>query len=212
LFDSVRIDVDQLLRDRAAEAEEAAKVNTPPSPPAPPKAKRPSSKKENIFKDIKREKEEDAKLKLLKISRKRKSEGEDGPSPKKLKIKVLPSKNAIPAVEAVVPKAPLPKLSLKLGPRPAEPEAYPCCLCISMSKEGLLPVYEPPIGKKDAVEAAGNPKEWFAHEFCASIVPETWVDETENANTGVMEKVVFGVDGIVKDRWNLVKFFHLFVA
>lgn len=164
------------------------------NPPKPPKQKRSLSKKENENKDAK-----------PKISRKRKIEGGDeGPKSKKLKIKLSPSKvaSSIPPL----PKGSLPKLSitLKLGPRPAEPEAYPCCLCVSMSREGLLRVYDPPVGRKDAEDAAGNPKEWLAHEYCANVVPETWVDEIELPHTTVKEKVVFGVDGIVKDRWNLV--------
>ena len=36
------------------------------------------------------------------------------------------------------------------------------------------------------------------------VVAETWVDDVEREN-GVKEKVVFGVDAIVKDRWNLVR-------
>ena len=49
----------------------------------------------------------------------------------------------------------------------------------------------------------------MAHLECASVVPETWVDEVEVGDPdehGVRakEQVVFGVDGIVKDRWNLV--------
>ena len=47
---------------------------------------------------------------------------------------------------------------------------------------------------------------WKAHEKCALIVPETWVDEIIN-DTGQKERVVFGVDSIVKDRWNLVGLF-----
>ena len=70
----------------------------------------------------------------------------------------------------------------------------------------MLKVYDPPIGRKDAVEAAGSPKVWMAHDQCAKIVPETWVDEVDDGN-GMREQVVFGVDGIVKDRWNLVSFF-----
>lgn len=99
----------------------------------------------------------------------------------------------------------MPKISvtLKLPPRPTEPEVFPCCLCISQNREDLLRVYDPPIGRKDAVEAAGNPKIWMAHEQCAKIVPETWVDEMDGSN-GTKERMVFGVDGIVKDRWNLV--------
>lgn len=73
-----------------------------------------------------------------------------------------------------------------------------------MSKDGLLRVHDPPIGRKDADEAAGHPKFWMAHEECANIVPETWVDDVDSGDPAIKEKVVFGVDGIVKDRWNLV--------
>jgi hypothetical protein len=39
----------------------------------------------------------------------------------------------------------------------------------------------------------------MAHEQCARVIPETWLDEVGG------EKVVFGVDSIVKDRWHLVR-------
>jgi hypothetical protein len=165
------------------------------NPPKPPKQKRSTSKKENEYKETK-----------PKVSRKRKPEAsDDGPKTKKLKIRLSPSKGA-PSTSHTPAKPPLPKLSitLKLGPRPAEPESYPCCLCISTNREGLLRVYDPPVGRKDAEDAAGNPKEWRAHEYCASVVPETWIDEIEIGNSSFKEKVVFGVDGIVKDRWHLV--------
>ncbi|GLB42769.1 putative jmjN domain containing protein [Lyophyllum shimeji] len=181
--DSVRIDVDQLMADRAAEAA---------NPKPPPQPKRPSSKKENGNKDLK-----DAKRK---VARKRKIEDADEqPKAKKLKIKLSSSSTLAPSS-----KVPPPKLSitLKLGPRPTL-EPYPCCLCVSMDREGLLRVHDPPIGRKDAEDAAGNPTEWMAHEFCASVVPETWVDEIEVGPNNVKEKVVYGVDGIVKDRWHL---------
>jgi hypothetical protein len=58
-------------------------------------------------------------------------------------------------------------------------------------------------------EAAGNPKIWMAHEQCAKVVPETWVDGMDSGSSGAKEKMVFGVDGIVKDRWNLVSSFIL---
>ena len=83
-----------------------------------------------------------------------------------------------------------------------------------MSKENLLPVQDPPVGRKDVGinELPGStkgPKEWMAHEDCANVVPETWVDyievgEPRMDGSRVKEKVVFGVDCIVKDRWNLV--------
>ena len=138
-------------------------------------------------------------------SRKRKSKAKDeGPMAKKIKIKssIVKASSNPPA------KPPMIKLSvtLKLGPRPVEPEPFPCCLCVSMSKEGLLRVHDPPTNRRDAVEATGNPKLWMAHDHCANIVPETWVDDLDAAD-GSQEKVVFGVDGIVKDRWNLVDLF-----
>ncbi|KAH0580355.1 hypothetical protein H2248_001857 [Termitomyces sp. 'cryptogamus'] len=166
--DSVTIDVDKLLSDRAAEAGN-------PAVPAPAESK-------------------------AKPSRKRKLEAPEAPKSKKLKIKLSPSKAAsstqfkYKASDSQIP------LTIKLGPWPAM-EPFPCCLCISMDKEGLLRVHDPPVGRKDIEEAAGNPKEWMAHEQCAKIVPETWVDEIELC--GVKEKVVFGVDGIVRDRWHL---------
>ncbi|KAG6820302.1 hypothetical protein H0H93_002566 [Arthromyces matolae] len=182
--DSVTIDVDQLLADRAADAD-----NPPPTPapPAPAKAKRVA---------IKKEKAEEAKVSKAKSSKKRKPESSDEePKSKKLKLKLPSSRPAQPHART---KESIPKLSITLKFSPTEP--FPCCLCVSLDKEGLLRVYHPPT-RKDIEEAAGNPKEWMAHELCAKIVPETWVDEVEI--NGAMEKVVCGVDGIVKDRWNL---------
>ncbi|KAG6841641.1 hypothetical protein C0991_008626 [Blastosporella zonata] len=182
--DSVTIDVDQLLSERAAEA------GNPPALPPPAKPK--SARKENVNEDTKVPKTKPS-------SRKRKPASlAEEPTPKKLKIKLAPSKSAQqhPLVKTFAPK-----LTLKLGPRPTPPEPFPCCLCISMDRSGLLRVYDPPLGRKDVEEAAGNPKEWMAHEYCAKIVPETWVDEIEL--NGVKENVVYGVDGIVRDRWHL---------
>ena len=134
-------------------------------------------------------------------SRKRKSEVKDeGSKSKKIKIKTSTAK----APSNLPAKVKL-SVTLKLGPRPVEPEPFPCCLCVSMSKEGLLKVHDPPINRKDAIEASGNPKSWMAHDHCANIVPETWVDDLDVVDGG-KEKVVFGVDGIVRDRWNLVSF------
>jgi len=50
---------------------------------------------------------------------------------------------------------------------------------------------------------------WRAHESCALVVPETWVDEVpmpsdpSSSSTTVMKRMVFGVDVVSKDRWNL---------
>lgn len=181
---SVRIDVDQLLRDRALEAEN-------------PPLKSSRSRKADIGKDGK-----------SRPRAKRPSEGgEEGPKAKKIKIKPSTSSGPSTSSQSQPPmKGFLPKtVTLKLGPRPTEPDTFPCCLCISMARDGLLRVHDPPIGRKDADGAAGSPKIWLAHEDCANIVPETWVDEVESDVGGGKEKVVFGVDGIVKDRWNLVR-------
>lgn len=100
---------------------------------------------------------------------------------------------------AATSKTSLPRLSitLRLGP---PKEVFPCCLCVSEDANGLLPVYDP-------MSTTTTPK--MAHEHCASVIPETWVDEYEinppsSSAFPHKTRVVFGVDGIVKDRWNLV--------
>ncbi|KAJ3576999.1 hypothetical protein NP233_g53 [Leucocoprinus birnbaumii] len=219
--DSVVIDVDQLLADRAAEQEQLQDVETvaPPTPTSittKQRAARPI-KPRGV---VKNEEFDFLTIPLppagLKPSRKRKPESSEGPSKvKKIKIKASPIKNPqsdSPTVsppirsslsDSLPPKFPKISVTLKLPPRPTELESFPCCLCVSQNHEGLLRVHDPPVGRKDANEAAGNPKVWMAHEQCAKIVPETWVDEIDGGSSGMKEKMVFGVDGIVKDRWNL---------
>jgi len=96
------------------------------------------------------------------------------------------------------------KITLKLGPRPVE-ETFSCCLCISTSRDGLLPVQDPPVGRRELPESLSSlaSEAWMAHEECAKVVPETWGDEIEVGTS--LEKRVFGVDAIVRDRWNLVR-------
>jgi hypothetical protein len=96
------------------------------------------------------------------------------------------------------------RVTLKLGPRPVE-DIFPCCLCISTSRDGLFPVQDPPVGRRELPESLSSlaTEAWMAHEECAKVVPETWVDEVETEMS--MEKRVFGVDAIVRDRWNLVR-------
>ncbi|KAG6372655.1 JmjC domain, hydroxylase-domain-containing protein [Boletus reticuloceps] len=163
--DSVRIDVDQLLRDM--QDCEAEIVQPPPSS-------------------------------------KRKAEGVDGAQKRK---------RPKPTVEPRIGSAPTSKVSvtLRLGPKPPEPEGFPCCLCVSMSQDGLSRVQDPPIGKRELPESLSSiydGTKWMAHEECAKVVPETWVDTVESAEilpdgSHVRESRVFGVDAIVKDRWNL---------
>ena len=185
---SVRIDVDQLLADREAERLQTEAVVT-----------------------------DEATLKP-KSSRKRKAEEvEAEPASKKLKIRISkPQSNenvnisisAVPPPSADSTSPPKPKVVLKLGP-PQPPkvphaDAFPCCLCVSMDRNDLLRVMSPPLGR-----TPGPGGMWMAHEECARVVPETWVDELNvgmdpHTRAPLKEKVVFGVDCIVKDRWNLV--------
>jgi hypothetical protein len=179
---SVRIDVDQLLREREEERLDPAR----------------NVLQESLTKVVTGV--DDALSPPLK--RKRKLDGDVSARGKK-KLKVSDSKSGAASSEVSSAKG-QPKITLKLGPRSEEQESFPCCLCVSINSEGLLRVQNPPFGRKDVAEAAGHPKVWLAHEFCANVVPETWVDNFIRSD-GSVEKVVYGVDGIVKDRWNLVR-------
>ena len=139
-------------------------------------------------------------------SSKRKAEGVDG-APKRKRPK--------PTAESGLSSSASPSkfsVTLKLGPKPPEPEGFPCCLCVSMSHDGLLRVQDPPIGRRelpDSLSSIYDATKWMAHEECAKVVPETWVDTVESAEilpdgSHVRESRVFGVDAIVKDRWQLV--------
>jgi len=126
--------------------------------------------------------------------RKRKSDENDTPgSSKKAKFSV-----EVPQRKVTI--------RLKLGPRPPELDPFPCCLCVSPSRDGLFPVHDKPLVQHLAY---ADTKIWMAHESCARVLPETWLDEVETGpvledGTRKREKMVFGVDAIVKDRWNLV--------
>jgi hypothetical protein len=168
---------------------------------------------------------DDQTIPLIRISsKKRKVEGEEAkveePKLKRIKLKVSPQRLP-PVGVALTPssfapsvppstKPPPPRftVTLKVGPRlPSTETEYPCCLCVSETREGLLPVHEPPVDRKDAVDAANNPKVWSAHELCASVIPETWVDDFDRGDE-TKTRMVFGVGAIVKDRWNLVSIPH----
>ncbi|TFK51410.1 JmjC-domain-containing protein [Heliocybe sulcata] len=172
--DSVRIDVDQLLLDRAAEKAVVAKA---------------SKRKEKA-----------------KASRKRKSEGgQEAPRAKKARPSKSSSKASTNAhASGSGPSPSKVTVMLKLPPKPKEPSTFPCCLCVSTDRHGLLRVQDPPANRPPEVLLENDA--WMAHESCAKVVPETWVDEVDvdiaDGSKG-KEQVVFGVDGIVKDRWNL---------
>lgn len=128
-------------------------------------------------------------------ARKRKHEGSTI-EPKGKKLKISKEKGTLVSATSK-PNTPRLSITLRIGP-PKDP--LPCCLCVSEDTTGLLPVYDP-------MSTTSTPK--MAHEHCASVIPETWVDdyEVDHASSGTFPpktRVVFGVDGIVKDRWNLV--------
>ncbi|KAF9260334.1 JmjC-domain-containing protein [Marasmius fiardii PR-910] len=213
ISDSVRIDVNKLLEERErrerAEGSRSSSVSKSQGPgTSSGKSKRPSpdAKPSSTPSKKKPTKTEELLVLIPPLPKagKRKSDvfSEEAPKRKKPK-KSSEQTQDLPTL--LNPKPSPIKITLKLGPRPAEPDTFPCCLCISMSKVGLLRVQDPPLNRKDALDACGYPRNWvwMAHKECASIVPETWVDETENPETGQKEEAVFGVDGIVKDRWNL---------
>jgi hypothetical protein len=137
------------------------------------------------------------KSKATSSPRKRKPDENETPSSMK-KMKVSPQ-TPNPARPKVI-------IRLKLGPRPPELEPFPCCLCVSTSRDGLLPVHDKPLLQHPAHV---DTKLWVAHESCARVLPETWLDEVEvgpvlEDGTRKRETMVFGVDAIVKDRWSLV--------
>lgn len=164
---SVRINVDELLRDRELSSQSVTKAGMIKS-----------------------------KSTHSSPSRKRKSDENDTPNlTKKAKVSTRVHDGAQPRVT----------IRLKLGPRPPELEPYPCCLCVSASRDDLLPVHDRPLAQHSAY---ADIKVWMAHENCARVLPETWLDEVETGpmltdGTRKREKMVFGVDAIVKDRWNL---------
>ena len=131
-------------------------------------------------------------------ARKRKhDESTIGPKGKKPKVTKDKGTHAVTTSKSTLPRL---SITLKIGPRPKE--TLPCYLCVSEDTNGLLPIYDP-------VSTSSTPK--MAHEHCASVIPETWVDdyEVDHPSSGSSlhkTRAVFGVDGIVKDRWNLVSF------
>ncbi|KAL4244558.1 JHDM3 histone demethylase family protein [Abortiporus biennis] len=179
---SVRIDVDQLLRDR--EAERARAILNPPKEKETRKSRVPKKRKSDTSN----------------------AEG-SGPRTKKIKIKATTKNDNTthlhPSASSSVSIRP--KVTLRLGPKPVkEPDTFPCCLCVSQNLVGLLRVVEAPAWRQ---EGNTSQVQWMAHEECANVVPETWVDEVDGPpdtdGLPTKERVVFGVDVIVKDRWNL---------
>lgn len=177
----MRIDVDALLRERDEESAKSEPEVATPEPASATSSGRGQDKR---------------------VTKKRKPfEADDSISPKKQKVKAGPSSDVFPSASAQ-------KVFLKVN---AE-VPFPCCLCVSRDTSSLLRVHARPRAKSGCQNY--NPKDasgqviWRAHETCARIVPETWVDDVQDAH-GNIEKVVFGVDAIGKDRWKLVSCPHL---
>lgn len=187
ITDSVKLDVRQLLD--AYEGRGAEPEFSPPSPGVTSSTSSTSSTEKST---------------ATTASKKRKAPssttttGQTKPARKKSKPTPSPTKRS---------DVTMPTLTFKLPGRMPERESYPCCLCVSQSQVDLLPVHDPPTHRKDACEGAGNPEKWMAHRQCADVVPETWADTMEVQVPGELRTelrcYVFGVDGIVKDRWNL---------
>ncbi|KAJ7186669.1 hypothetical protein C8R46DRAFT_277518 [Mycena filopes] len=171
----------------------------------------------------------------------------EGPAPKRVRTATAaPTHHAhasgsgaayvLPTTHQAVP----PKITLKIGPRPAglsshqhssshhhsssgyqilvahQPQAiFPCCLCVSPARGDLLRVHDLPAAWRELGAAtevhypsnAGGKGVWMAHEGCAVVLPETWVDEIVvgggHGQERKTERVVFGVDGVERARWSL---------
>jgi len=182
--DSVSINVDALLQESAQ----------PPLPDSPGGTKR-SWEDANILgaKPSKRMKTSSA------------TPGDAKPRPK-------PAAQVTPVLKIKTPLS----VTFTKPPR-KEKAAAVCCLCISttpptapvIKAQGyafnlLRCVSVPSTGATPnlASSSSANTQQFWAHEVCARVIPETWVDEDPRSG----EKFVYGVDCIVRERWALVRF------
>lgn len=130
---------------------------------------------------------------------------EHSENPKKRKVEELSDEDSVPKkVKKLSGAASSSKLATgtpETDPKPARirftAPVTPCCLCADPHEQGLLRIHNPPAGW-GADKATSGEKVWRAHEACAKVLPETWVDEVNGV------RVVLGVDCIEKDRWALV--------
>jgi hypothetical protein len=178
--DSVRIDVDELIQQRDAEARGETTYTSGVSGSWDMDGK-PGRKR--------------------KVAVAEEGESTEAAAPKKKpRVKAQRAPAQTQGGESVPPPKVM-SVKLKMGPRPIEP-VYVCCLCVDTGEDGLFRVHDPP-----SVPEAGSPDaasgHWRAHASCANVVAETWVDEIDLPD-GTKERVVFGVDGIPKSRWGLV--------
>ncbi|KAF7790136.1 hypothetical protein EIP86_001088 [Pleurotus ostreatoroseus] len=200
---SVRIDVDQLLLDRESERiREQTKATA-------------VQDDEVHTLDPSGSKDQESTAPISKSPRKRKSDVTDSEPKRKRTRTKAPKSDAAASTAPNSPSKPSsskpPKVTLKLGPKPQEPDVFPCALCVSSSRENLLPVHNPPVWQKEGQSGASTgagEAVWYAHEECANVIPETWIDTMESESvqpdeTVSQERMVFGTDAIPKDRWSL---------
>lgn len=185
--DSVSINVDALLQESAQ----------PPLPESPSGTKRPW---ENVdFLSTKPKK----RMKMVSAT------PGDAKSKSKPASQVIPMLKIKASISGTITKAPR-----------KEKATAVCCLCISntppaaplIKAQGhsfnLLPcVGAPTTGATPnlPLSSGTNVQQYWAHEVCARVLPETWVDEDVRSG----EKFVYGVDCIVRERWALVRFISL---
>ncbi|KAI5891675.1 uncharacterized protein SCHCODRAFT_02629768 [Schizophyllum commune H4-8] len=191
--DSVRIDVDQLLQDRAAEDAGQAPQDAPNRSSLSTAAKKATQGKKRKAPSPA---SKDAEMPRAKRIKMRPPHAEAGPSTSGTVV----TSGTVATSGTMAIKGHPKSVTLKLGAAPLGEELFPCCLCVGREQEGLLRVQEPPVGV--ATVALDLSRGWRAHELCARVVPETWVDEVDEG-LGFREKVVFGVDAIEKARWQL---------
>ena len=96
------------------------------------------------------------------------------------------------------------RVSLEKKPRASivkPPTFYPCILCPNLGEGDLLPVLDPP----DHVKAMCKSSDGIvrAHQLCVNSTPEVWIED--RMIDGQFGGVVLGMEGIGKDRWNLVR-------
>jgi hypothetical protein len=193
-FASVKINVDQLLQDRAYEA---AQAQTWQEEPFEDIAVEPSFEEmidpEPVSPTFVSTRVKKPSIKIMETA----AGPPSGPShSSSKKRKASPHMLESAAVKKKATNGGPISITLKM------PEPYPCCLCPSMQRDGLLRVHDAPHGIHGGVNGV-----CMAHEDCAMVIPETWVDHLVVPNddgSWVTEQRVFGVDRIVKDRWNLV--------
>lgn len=96
-----------------------------------------------------------------------------------------------------------PRISLSVKPKAGvvkEIPSYPCVFCPSLDVDDLLLVLEPSEDVVARSQSRGGLV--LAHLSCVNSIPEVWIEDRLVGEQTI--PVVMGVNGITKDRWNLV--------